>query len=123
MDKKTQGKTAKFAISMSATEFKELESLRQKTGESRSQFIRNSIRAWKAEYRRPLGVKEDLDEYKKEVPTDLVDLEERRRRAIAAAGQFRSGIPDLSSKHDEHLEKAYGTKPPSKDKNTTRQDQ
>ena len=111
-----KSKTVKFAISMSDAEFKELESLRQKTGESRSQFIRNSIRAWKTEYQRPLGVKEDLGDYKKEVPTDLVDLEERRRRAIAAAGQFRSGIPDLSSKHDEHLEKAYGTKPPSKGK-------
>jgi hypothetical protein len=111
-----KSKTVKFAVSMSAMEFKELESLRGKTGETRSQFIRDSIRAWKAKFIRPLGVKEDASEYRKEMPTDLVDLEERRRRAIAAAGQFRSGISDLSSKHDEHLEKAYSVTSSTKKK-------
>jgi hypothetical protein len=32
-----------------------------------------------------------------------IDIEERRRRAIAAAGRFRSGASDVSAKHDEHL--------------------
>jgi hypothetical protein len=120
MAKTTKNKTVKFAVSMSAAEFKELESLRGKSGETRSQFIRDAIRAWKAEFIRPLRVKEDASEYRKEMPTDLVDLEERRRRAIAAAGQFRSGISDLSSKHDEHLETAFAESSSKKNKSKMR---
>ncbi len=37
-----------------------------------------------------------------------VSEEERRRRAIAAAGRFRSGLGDLAEKHDEYLAEAYG---------------
>ncbi len=33
--------------------------------------------------------------------------EERRRRAIAAAGRFRSGRSDVSSDHDRHLVEAF----------------
>ena len=33
--------------------------------------------------------------------------EERRRRAIAAAGRFRSGTSDVSSEHDRHLVEAF----------------
>ncbi len=33
--------------------------------------------------------------------------EERKRRAIAAAGRFRSGRQDLSTKHDMYLAKAF----------------
>lgn len=36
-----------------------------------------------------------------------MDDEERRRRAIAAAGRFRSGRPDLASEHDRYLRDAY----------------
>ena len=116
MVKTTKNKTVKFAVSMSAAEFKELESLRGKTGGTRSQFIRDAVRTWKAEFIRPLGVKEDAGEYKKEIPTDLIDLEERRQRAIAAAGRFRSGIPDISSNHDKYLGDAYTEILPVKDK-------
>jgi hypothetical protein len=35
------------------------------------------------------------------------DIEERRRRAIAAAGRFRSGASDISAKHDEYLVEAF----------------
>jgi hypothetical protein len=38
---------------------------------------------------------------------ETVSLEERRQRAIAIAGRFRSGRPDLSAKHDEHLAEIY----------------
>lgn len=38
-----------------------------------------------------------------------IDAEERRRRAIAAAGRFRSGQADLSVEHDRHLAEVYGT--------------
>jgi len=36
-----------------------------------------------------------------------VDAEERRRRAIAAAGRFRSGASDVSSDHDRYLAEAF----------------
>jgi hypothetical protein len=108
------GKTVKFAISMSEEDFEELESLRQRTGRTRSQFMRDAVRSWKEEFMRPLGVKEGPGEYKREVPTDLIDLEERRRRAIEAAGRFRSDISDISLKHDEHLEDIYAAIAPEK---------
>jgi uncharacterized protein (DUF849 family) len=36
-----------------------------------------------------------------------IDDEERRRRAIAAAGRFRSGMSDVSSEHNRHLIEAF----------------
>ena len=32
--------------------------------------------------------------------------EDRKRRALAAAGRFRSGVRDLGTAHDEHLAEA-----------------
>ena len=37
----------------------------------------------------------------------VVDMADRRRRAIAAAGQFRSGPADLAVEHDRYLAEAY----------------
>lgn len=34
--------------------------------------------------------------------------EERRERAIRAAGRFRSGVSDLGESHDRYLEEAFG---------------
>jgi len=113
-------KTVKFAVSMSAAEFKELESLRRKKSVTRSQFIRDAVNAWKAEYSRPSGIKEDAADYKRAISSDLIDPEERRRRALAAAGRFRSGIPDLSSNHDKHLEEVYSETSPAKDEDKAR---
>lgn len=36
-----------------------------------------------------------------------VDREERKRRAIAAAGRFHSGLGDISTSHDDYLGEAY----------------
>ena len=36
-----------------------------------------------------------------------VTMEERRRRAIAAAGQFRSDKTDVLTNHDKYLAEAY----------------
>ena len=36
------------------------------------------------------------------------DLEQRKRRALAAAGRFHSGHSDLSAEHDRHLAEAFG---------------
>jgi predicted transcriptional regulator len=34
-------------------------------------------------------------------------LEERKRRAIAAAGRFSSDVTDLATEHDQYLAEAY----------------
>ncbi len=112
-------KTVKFAVSMPEEVFKELESLRLKTGWTRSQFIRDSVRAWKANFMEPSGVKEEVGEYKKKGSIDIIDPEEQRQRAIAAAGRFRSGIKDLSSSHDKHLGNAYSVVAPKRNKKKT----
>jgi Arc/MetJ-type ribon-helix-helix transcriptional regulator len=36
-----------------------------------------------------------------------IDIKERRRRAIAAAGRFHSGASNISAKHDEYLAEAF----------------
>jgi Ribbon-helix-helix protein, copG family. len=40
-------KVVKFAVSISGSEFKELETLRKKEGLNRSEFIREALRLWK----------------------------------------------------------------------------
>lgn len=112
-------KTVKFTISMSAAEFKDIESLRRKTGRTRSQFIRDALAACRHRPARTLSVKEDKAEYGAPPGpdlTDMTDLTERRRRAIAAAGKFRSGAADLSSNHDFYLEEALAKDLPGKKK-------
>ena len=112
-------KTVKFTISMSAAEFKDIESLRRKTGRTRSQFIRDAVAAWKHGPVRTLSVKEDQKEYGAPPASDfadVTDLAERRRRAIAAAGKFRSGAADLSSNHDRYLEEVFAEDLPTKKK-------
>jgi Arc/MetJ-type ribon-helix-helix transcriptional regulator len=113
-------KTIKFAVSMSEKAFKELESLRRKTGWTRSQFIRDAVRAWKTEFSGPSAVKEKAEEYKKEIPIDIVDHEELKRRAIAAAGRFRSGTSDLSANHDKYLEDSFAEVVTKQSKKRTR---
>ena len=36
-----------------------------------------------------------------------IDEQERRRRAIAAAGRFRSGTSDISADHDRYLVETF----------------
>jgi predicted DNA-binding protein len=107
-------KTVKFAVSMPEEVFKELEALRRRIGWTRSQFIREAINAWKAEDLRISGIKEEAEEYRKEIPSNFIDQDERRRRALAAAGRFRSGISDISIRHDKYLEDAYSATKPLK---------
>lgn len=35
------------------------------------------------------------------------NIRERRQRALAAAGRFRSGSKDLAQRHDDYLAEAY----------------
>jgi len=112
-------KTIKFTISMSAAEFTDIESLRRKTRRTRSQFIRDAVAAWRHGPIRTPSVKEDQKEYGAPPASDfadMTDLAERRRRAIAAAGKFRSGTADLSSNHDRYLEEALAEDLPGKKK-------
>jgi hypothetical protein len=111
------GNTVKFTISVSAGEFKELEALRRKAGKTRSQFVREAVQACEGgKLERPAGapkatagVKEDSARYGAPAPalSEFTDISELRRRAIAAAGRFRSGVTDLSSAHDRYLEDGY----------------
>lgn len=39
--------------------------------------------------------------------SSTADVEEKKQRALAAAGTFRSGVSRLSTRHDEHLAEAY----------------
>lgn len=99
-------KTVKFSISMPAPEFRALESARRKAGRTRSQYIREAVPKVPAERTadaEALSVKEDHAPYGFPVPSDLVDTSELRQRAIAAAGSFESGIPDISIGHDRYL--------------------
>jgi len=103
-------KIVKFTISMSAAQFKDIESFRRKTGLTRSQFIRDAVAAWRQGRVPALSVKEDQVKYGTPPAADsadLTDMAERRRRAIAAAGKFRSGTADLSSGHDRYLEEVF----------------
>jgi hypothetical protein len=36
-----------------------------------------------------------------------IDRDDQKQRAIAAAGQFHSGLGDLASDHDRYLGEAY----------------
>lgn len=109
--------TVKFTISVPAREFKELEALRRKAGKTRSQFVREAVRAWEGgKLERSISasiatacVKEDSARYGAPAPTipEFTDLAELRRRAIAAAGRFRSGVDDLSTAHDRYLEDGF----------------
>jgi len=111
------GNTIKFTISVPAGEFKELEARRRKARKTRSQFVREAVRAWDGgEPERPAGApnsaaggKEDSSRYGAPAPAlpAFTDMAELRRRAIAAAGRFQSGVADLSTAHDRYLEEGF----------------
>jgi len=113
------GNTIKFTISVPTEEFKELEALRRKAGKTRSQFVREAVRAWEGggpersagAPTAAAGVKEDSARYGALAPAlpEFTDMAELRRRAIAAAGRFQSGVADLSTAHDAYLEDGFGT--------------
>lgn len=39
--------------------------------------------------------------------SSLLDIEERKKKAIQAIGKFKSGTRDVSEKHDKYLDEAY----------------
>ena len=50
-------------------------------------------------------IRQGIDFYLRSCGT--ISQEERRQRAIKAAGQFHSGQADLSEKHDQYLAEVY----------------
>lgn len=50
-------------------------------------------------------IRQSIEAYLKMAPG--VDMAERKRRAIAIAGRFRSNVPDLGTNHDRYLTEAY----------------
>lgn len=104
---------------MPAAEFRTLEAARRAQGRTRSQFIRELIRQSIQELVRepsfsPVrSIKEKRRDYGMdhnkiekeffEVSPDLMNEAEKRQRAIAAAGRFASGLPDLSINHDAYF--------------------
>ncbi|MGA2533158.1 MAG: ribbon-helix-helix domain-containing protein [Candidatus Aminicenantales bacterium] len=122
-------KTAKFAVSMPEAEFKSIEAERQRQKKTRSEFVRDAVRAWRQREGRAgsagvqalwSSVKEEPGRYgpgtparetpEPEFPKDIAEL---RRRAIAAAGSFRSAASDLSVNHDKYLEEGFAATGPA----------
>lgn len=99
-------KTVRFTISMTAAEFRELESLRRKTGLTRSRILRDALRDLNPAKLRAPTVREGGVEYGSEKLRALIDPAERKRRAITAAGRFRSNVSDLSECHDLYFAEA-----------------
>ncbi len=110
-------KTIKFTVSVPSRVFRALEALRAKTGKPRSQLVREALLRLEAvpgrlpagEELAPGRVLEEPARYA--LPAgplrEITDKAERRRRALAAAGRFRSGVADLSTEHDKYLDEAY----------------
>jgi len=76
---------------------------------SSAEAVRRAIREFRGR-KEPAGdranvkaVQEDRAAYGSPLPPDLTDMAELRRRAIAAAGRFASGVSDLSVEHDLYL--------------------
>lgn len=76
-------------ISVTIGQLQALRKLSEKTGESMAEIVRRGIDRILKESGQP-------------------DLEEQRRRALAAAGRFRSGKKDISVNHDKYLAEIYG---------------
>lgn len=115
-------KTAKFAVSMPEAEFKTIEAERRRQKKTRSQFVRDAVRTWRQRDRGEgaagvsrTAVREDPGRYEpKNVGSEaLADIAELRRRAIAAAGSFRSAASDLSVNHDKYLEEDFAVTGPA----------
>ena len=110
-------RTVKFTVSIPEPVFKELEASRRRARMSRSQLVREAVqglgsRADKRTFGRTVAgaaVREGPARYEIPAPSlqEITDAGERRRRAIAAAGRFRSGAPDLSKDQDKYLEDSY----------------
>jgi hypothetical protein len=109
--------TMKFSISMPVSEFRALEAGRRKAGRTRSQYIRDILAGERVDAKEESNktrarekhsfaagrISEEGSAYGSPPLLEFTDAAERKRRAVAAAGRFESGLPDLSIGHDRHL--------------------
>jgi hypothetical protein len=77
-------------IQLTKRQARELKRMAAREGVSMAEIIRRSVDA---------KIREGTGE---------VPWEERVRRAQAAMGKFRSGLKDVSERHDDYLVEAYG---------------
>jgi Arc/MetJ-type ribon-helix-helix transcriptional regulator len=83
-------------VRLAVREFRE-----RKAGTSRAQVLRETAGPWRPHSEDSRVEVEALRaEWERH---DITDMAELKRRAIAAAGQFASGVPDLSLGHDRYL--------------------
>ncbi len=75
-------------IQFSETQIKALKSRAAREHVSVSELVRRAVEAWVE-------------------GEELAAPDERRRRAIEAAGSFASGRHDVATRHDEYLAEAY----------------
>lgn len=102
-------KTVKFTISLPVFEFKEVEARRLKAKRTRSQFVREALEVRMKAIEESGIVREDGPSCGRASAVDIAGREERRKRAIEAAGRFRSGLSDLSAEHDKYLDEAMAS--------------
>lgn len=50
-------------------------------------------------------IRQSIDAYIE--PSGTIDDAEKRRRAVAVAGRFHSGLSDVAAQHDRYLVEAY----------------
>ncbi|MBM3294600.1 MAG: ribbon-helix-helix protein, CopG family [Candidatus Aminicenantes bacterium] len=116
-------KTIKFTISLPAGEFREVEAARRGQGKTRSRFIRDALAEARAAgagkdkgrfpappflLNRKMAEERAAPYGRADWPGISADEKERRRRALAVAGKHRSGLSDVSRRHDEYLSDAFG---------------
>ena len=75
-------------VQLTDQQLQTLKSRARRDGVSISALVRRAVDAWVAADQRPSD-------------------EERRHRAIEAAGQFGSGSPDIACSHDRYLADSY----------------
>jgi len=114
----------RLQISLPEWQYHFLREQASRTGQSMAGFIRKLIEQEAQAVQRPVeedpiweivgigqggppyDVSERVDEFLYSVQGEI-DADERRRRAIAAAGRFHSGASDISEKHDEYLKETF----------------
>lgn len=91
-------------VSLPEDEKKWLDAHGRRHGISSAEVVRRAIRELRASKGdKSLAVGEDRAAYGSPLPAGITDMADLKRRAIAAAGRFASGAPDLSVSHDRYL--------------------
>ena len=82
-------KAVKFAVSIPGNEFKQLETLRKKTGLTRSEFIRETIKLWKEQREKKKLVKIYEEGYRR-IPENISAIEawEKASRSALTAEEW-----------------------------------